>query len=257
MPKKKKTPDVEEILDGNIIEFEKGFAGRAADDLDETIRKLGRYEDEEGTPRPVAETDRETPPAEEDLTARNILRVEIRGDDCEIVCGQIRSKARDRIEGYCRERGLSVSDIWYWEDDVMTRLVGPTWTSWYDVDDFFHETGLLGRTVSSFSITVTVDDEAVEDLNLRKIKTSRIESGSKPAPRKDCVGVTAGTIGEGRYAFELDIEGEFVIGKMEFAFLDLSNFGLEERLLIDVRYDGESMVREEAVVRDLFNVTFL
>ena len=44
---------------------------------------------------------------------------------------------------------------------------------------------------------------------------------------------------------------------MEFAFLDLSNFGLEERLLIDVRYDGESMVREEAVVRDLFNVTFL
>jgi len=85
MPKKKKTPDVEDILDGNISQFEKGFAGRAADDLDETIRKLGRYEDEEVTPRPVAETDREALPAEEDLRARNILRVEIRGDDCEIV----------------------------------------------------------------------------------------------------------------------------------------------------------------------------
>jgi hypothetical protein len=67
MPKKKKTRDVEEILDGNIDQFEKGFTGRDADDLDETIRKLGRYEDEEVTPRPVAETDRETPPAEEDL----------------------------------------------------------------------------------------------------------------------------------------------------------------------------------------------
>jgi hypothetical protein len=139
----------------------------------------------------------------------------------------------------------------------MARLVGPTWTAWYDLDDFFHETGLLGRTVSSFTIAVTVDDKTVEDLNLRKIKTTRIESGSKPAPRRDYVGVTAGTIGEGRYAFELDIDGEFVIGKLEFAFLDLLNFGLEERLLVDVRYDSESMVREEAVVRDLFNVTFL
>jgi hypothetical protein len=257
MPKKKKTRDVEDILDGNIDQFEKGFAGRAADDLDETMRKLGRYEDEEVTPRPVVETDRETPPVEEDLRARNILRVEIHGDDCEIVCGQIRSKAKDRVEEHCRQRGLSVSDIWYWEDDVMARLVGPTWTAWYDVDDFFHETGLLGRTASSFSIVVTVDDKAVDDLNLRKIKTARIASGPKPAPRRDYVGVTAGTIGEGRYAFELDIDGEFVIGKLEIAFLDLSSFGLDERLLVDVRYDGESMVREEAVVRDLFNVTFL
>ena len=257
MPKKKKTRDVEEILDGNIDQFEKGLAGRAADDLDEMIRKLGRYEDEGVTPRPVLETDRETPPAEEDLHARNILRVEIHGDDCEIVCGQIRAKAKDRIEEHCRQSGLAVSDIWYWEDEAMTRFVGPTWTAWYDVDDFFHETGLLGRTASSFSIIVTVDGEAVEDLNTRKIKTTRTESGSKPATRKDHVAVTAGTIGEGRYAFELDIDGEFVIGKLEFAFLDLSNLGLEERLLVDVRYDGESMFREEEVVRDLFTVTFI
>ena len=257
MPKKKKTRDVEEILDGNIDQFEKGLAGQAANDLDEMIRKLGRYEDEEVTPRPVLETDRETPPAEEDLRTRNILRVEIRGDDCEIVCGKIRTKAKERIEEYCRKRALVVSDIWYWEDESMTRLVGPTWTAWYDVDDFFHETGLLGRTASSFSIIVTANGETVEDLNARKIKTTRTESGSKPAPGKDHVAVTAGTIGEGRYAFELDIDGEFVIGKLEFAFLDLLNLGLEERLLVDVRYDGESMFREEEVVRDLFTVTFL
>ena len=257
MPKKKKTRDVEEILDGNIDQFKKGLGGRAGDDLDVMIRKLGRYEDEEVTPRSVLETDRETQPAEEDLRARNILRVEIRGDDCEIVCGKIRTKAKDRIEQYCRQRGLAVSDIWYWEDEAMTRLVGPTWTAWYDVDDFFHETGLLGRTASSFSIIVTVDGEAVEDINARKIKTARTEPGSKPAPGKDHVAVTAGTIGEGRYAFELDIDGEFVTGKLEFAFLDLSNLGIEERLLVDVRYDGESMFREEEVVRDLFTVTFL
>lgn len=257
MPKKKKTRDVEEILDGNIDQFEKGRPGRAADDLDETIRKLGRYEDEEVSPRPVLETDRETPPAEEDLRARNILRVEIRGDDCEIVCGQIRTKVKDRIEEHCRQSGLAVNDIWYWEDDVMASFVGPTWTAWYDVDDFFHETGLLGRTASSFSTIVTVDGATVEDLNARKIKTTRTEPGSKPAPRKDHVAVTAGTIGEGRYAFELDIDGEFVIGKLEFALLDLSNIGLGERLLVDVRYDGESMFREEEVVRDLFTVTFL
>ena len=257
MPKKKKTRDVEDIFDGNIDQFEKGIGGRAGEDLEEMIRKLGRYEDEEVTPRPVLETDRETPPAEEDLRARNILRVEIHGDDCEIVCGQIRTKAKDRIEEHCRQSGLAVSDIWYWEDEAMTRFVGPTWTSWYDVDDFFHETGLLGRTASSFSIIVTVDGEAVEDLNTRKIKTTRTESGSKPATRKDHVAVTAGTIGEGRYAFELDIDGEFVTAKLEFAFLDLSNLGLQERLLVDVRYDGESMYREEEVVRDLFSVTFL
>lgn len=257
MPKRKKTRDVEEILDGNIDQFEKGLGGRAAEDLDETIRKLGRYEDEEVTPRPVLETDRETPPAEEDLRARSILHVEIRGDDCEIVCGQIRSKAKDRIETHCRERGLSPGDIWYWEDDVMRRLVGPTWTAWYDVDDFFHETGLLGRTASSFSITAKLDNEDVEDLNVRKIKTSRMEAGLKPKPRKDHVAVTAGTIGQGSYAFELDIDGEFVIGKLEFVYLDLSNLGIEERLLVDVRYDGESMYPEEAAVRDLFNVTFL
>jgi hypothetical protein len=257
MPKKKKTRDVEEILDGNIDQFEKGLAGRAADDLDEMIRKLGRYEDEGVTPRPVLETDQETPPAEEDLRTRNILRVEIHGEDCEIVCGQIRTKAKDRIEEYCRQSGLAVSDIWYWEDEAMTRFVGPTWTAWYDVDDFFHETGLLGRTASSFSIIVTVDGEVVEDLNTRKIKTTRTESGSKPATRKDHVAVTAGTIGQGRYAFELDIDGEFVAGKLEFAFLDLSNLGLQERLLVDVSYDGESMFREEEVVRELFTVTFL
>ena len=257
MPKKKKTRDVEEILDGNIVQFEKGLGGRSGDDLDEMIRKLGRYEDEEVTPRPVLETDRETPPADEELRARNILRVEIRGDDCEIVCGKIRTKAKNRIEEYCRQRALAVSDIWYWEDEAMTRLVGPNWTAWYDVDDFFHETGLLGRTASSFSITVTVDGATVEDLNARKIKTTRVEPGSKPAPRKDHVVVTAGTIGEGRYAFELDIDGEFVAGKLEFALLDLLNVGLAERLLVDVRYDGESMFREEEVVRDLFTVTFL
>jgi hypothetical protein len=257
MTKKKKTRDVEEILDGNIDQFEKGIGGRAGEDLAEMIRKLGRYEDEEVTPRPVLETDGETPPAEEDLHTRNILRVEIRGDDCEIVCGKIRTKARDRLEAHCRERGLAVSDIWYWEDEAMARLVGPTWTAWYDVDDFFHQSGLLGRTASSFSVSVTVDGEAVEDLNARKIKNTRTESGSKPAPGKDHVAVTAGTIGEGRYAFELDIDGEFVTGKLEFAFLDLSNLGIEERLLVDVRYDGESMLREEQVVRDLFAVTFL
>ena len=257
MPKKKKTRDVEEILDGNIDQFEKGIGGRAGEDLAEMIRKLGRYEDEEVTPRPVLETDRETPPAEEDLRARNILRVEIRGDDCEIVCGKIRTKAKNRIEEYCRQRALAVSDIWYWEDEAMTRLVGPTWTAWYDVDEFFHETGLLGRSASSFSVIVTVDGQSVEDLNARKIKTTRTESGSKPAPGKDHVAVTAGTIGEGRYAFEMDIDGEFVTGKLEFAFLDLSNLGIEERLLVDVRYDGDSMFREEEVVRDLFAVTFL
>jgi hypothetical protein len=69
--------------------------------------------------------------------------------------------------------------------------------------------------------------------------------------------VTAGTIGEGSYVFELDIDGEFVNRKLEFVFLDLSNLGIEERLLIDVRYEGESMYREEAAVRDLFHVTFL
>ncbi len=257
MPKRKKTPDVEEILGGNIEQFEKGIASPADADLDEAIRKLGRYEEEELTPRPVAESDRETPPAEEDLRARNILRVEISGDDCEIVCGQIRSKARDRIEEYCRERGLTVSDIWYWEDDVMTRLVGSTWTAWYDVDDFFHETGLLGRTASSFTINVTLDGQAVEEINVKKIKSSRIAAGSKPSSRKGHVAVTAGTIGEGRYVFELDIDGEMETGKLEFVFLDLSNIGIEERLLIDVRYGGESMYREEAAVRDLFNVTFL
>jgi hypothetical protein len=257
MPKKKKTPDVEEVLDCNIDEFEKGIGGPAAEDLGKTIRKLGQYEDEEVTPRPVLETDEEAPPAEEDLRARNILRVEIRGDDCEIVCGQIRSKARERIEAYCRQRGLDVSDIWYWEDEAMTRLVGPTWIAWYAVDDFFHEAGLLGRTAASFLIDVSVDGQNVGDLNERKIKTSRIEAGAKPTPRKDHVAVTAGTIGEGSYVFELDIDGEFVNRKLEFVFLDLSNLGIEERLLIDVRYDGESMYREEAAVRDLFNVTFL
>lgn len=257
MAKRKKTRDVEDVFDGNIDQFEKGLGGRAAEDLDETIRKLGRYEDEEVTPRPVLDTDRETPPAEEDLRARNILRVEIRGEDCELVCGQVRSKARDRIEAHCRERGLAVSDIWYWEDDVMARLVGPTWSTWYDVDEFFHETGLLGRTPSSFSITVSVDGRTVDDLNERKIKASRLEAGAIPSPRKDYVAVTAGTIGDGRYAFELDIDGEFAAGKLEFVFLDLSNLGIEERLLVDVRYAGESMYREEAAVRDLFAVTFL
>jgi len=257
MPKRKKTPDVEEVLDCNIEEFEKGNDGPAAEDLGKTIRKLGRYEDEEVTPRPVLETDEETQPAEEDLRPRNILRVELSGDDCEIVCGQIRSKARDRIEAYCRERGFSVSDIWYWEDDVMARLVGPTWTVWYDVDDFFHETGLLGRTAASFSIDVSVDGQTVADINERKMKTTRLEAGAKPTPRKDHVAVTAGTIGEGHYVFELDIDGEFVNRKLEFVFLDLSNLGIEERLLIEVRYGGESMYREEAAVRDLFNVTFL
>jgi hypothetical protein len=257
MPKKKTTRDVEEILDCNIDQFEKGNGGPSAEELAKTIRKLGRYEDEEVTPRPVLETDEETQPAEEDLRARNILRVVLSGDDCEIVCGQIRTKARDRIEVYCRKRGFSVSDIWYWEDDVMARLVGPTWTVWHDVDDFFHESGLLGRTAASFSIGVSVDGQTVDDLNERKIKTSRVEAGAKPTPRKDHVAVTAGTMGEGRYVFELDIDGEFVNRKLEFAFLDLSNLGIEERLLIDVRYGGESMYREEAAVRDLFNVTFL
>ena len=257
MQKKKKSRDVEDILDCNIDQFEKGDDGPAAEELGKTIRKLGRYEDEEVTPRPVLETDEEAQPAEEDLRDRNILRVEISGDDCEIVCGQIRSKARDRIEGYCRERGYSVSDIWYWEDDVMARLVGSTWTVWYDVDEFFHETGLLGRTASSFSINVALDGQPVEDLIARKIKTSRIEAGAKPTPRKDHVAVTAGTIGEGHYVFELDIDGEFMNRKLEFVFLDLSHLGIEERLLIDVRYGGESMYREEAAVRDLFNVTFL
>jgi len=257
MPKKKMIRDVEEILDSNIDQFETGIDGPTAGDLEKTIRKLGRYEEDEVTPRPIRETDDEAQPAEEDLRARNILRVEISGDDCEIVCGQIRSKARDRIEAYCRERGFSVSDIWYWEDDVMARLVGSTWTVWYDVDDFFHETGLLGRSASSFSIEVMVDAQPVEDLNARKMKTSRIEAGARPTPRKDHVAVTAGTIGEGQYVFELDIDGEVVNRKLEFVFLDLSNLGIEERLLIDVRYGGESMYRAEAAVRDLFNVTFL
>ncbi len=257
MPKKKKTRDVEEVLNSNIDQFEKGVAGPAAEDLGETIRKLGRYEEEAVTPRPVLETDEETQPAEEDLRARNILRVEIRGDDCEIVCGQIRSKARERVEAYCRQRGLTVSDIWYWEDEVMARLVGQNWIAWYAVDDFFHEAGLLGRSAASFSVDVSVDGQTMDDLNARRIKISRIEAGAEPTPRKDHVAVTAGTIGEGRYVFELDIDGEFVNRKLEFVLLDLSNIGIEERLLIDVRYDGESMYREEAAVRDLFNVTFL
>jgi hypothetical protein len=102
-----------------------------------------------------------------------------------------------------------------------------------------------------------VDGEIVEDLNARKIKSARTEFVAKPAPGKDHVAVTAGTIGEGRYTFELDIDGEFMIGKLEFTFLDLSNLGLEEHLLVDVRYDGETMFREEEVVRDLFAVKFL
>ena len=35
-------------------------------------------------------------------------RVEIRGDDCEIDCGKIRKKAKERIDEYCRQRSLNI-----------------------------------------------------------------------------------------------------------------------------------------------------
>ncbi len=257
MPKKKILPDTDDVIEKRIRRFDKGQDKKAPNDLDGDMEEFGDFGGQDVVPRPVADTDTGPEPAEESLVPRNVLRVEISGTEAEFVCGQIPSAARERVETFCRRRGVAVREIWYGDDERMRQLAGPEWTAWYDVDEFFHGSGLVGRSAESFGLAISFEGETVEDAGTARFKTTRLPAGPPPKPAPGRVAVSAGMVQEGRCAFELDIDGEFEPDKLEFVLLDLSPFGLDEPLLMEIRYDGEPMVDAETEPVDVFDVKFL
>jgi len=256
MPRKKKTkvPDVETVMDRRVERFERGQDELAPGDLDADMREFGDYEGQEVVPRPEPDSDPETPPAEEEYFPRSLLRLEIVGRRAEIVCGSLESAARERVERFAKERGVSVSDIWYDEDEIMRDLV-PSWTAWYDLDQFFHESGMLGYPAQEFALSVRLDGEPVEAVDPARVRSSQLQPGRPPrAPGTSAV--CAGVAGLGRCVFELDIDGEFDPSRLKFVFIDLAPLGIPEKLLTEILYDGKPMAQEEPDDSEFLKVTF-
>jgi hypothetical protein len=277
MEKRKNRESLDDMLREKRGQFESGIDRREDEDLDDMIWDLGGYEDD----APLTERSefaRELPPAEEELTDELdetgeriqqdksvavepdifLLRIEVGGEEMEVVCGRIPNSLKRKLKKECEIEGVDLSDLWY-DDAKMKRIAVNGWNGWYSVDEFYHEIGLTGKNLDAFSIGAFLDGEPIEDFDTDSVKVSQSDTDPQPRVRKNFSAVVAGTLNEGRFIYEQDIEGEFDISKLEFVFTDLSRLGIQNLLLTDVFYDGIPMYYEHEVVRvkDMLDVTIL
>lgn len=277
MRKTKNRQSLDDVLKEKMGKFESGIDRKQDEDLDDLIWDLGGYEDDAPlTER--SEFERELPPIEEELTDELdetgeriqedrsvavepdifLLRIEVGGSEMEVVCGQIPDSLKRKLKKECEIEGVDPADIWY-DDAKMKRIAINSWNGWYSVDDFYHEIGLIGKNLDAFSIGAFLDGEPIEDFDTDSVKIVQADTNPPPRVRKNFSAVVAGTLNEGRFIYEQDIEGEFDISKLEFVFTDLRPLGIEELMLTDVIYDGEPMYYEHEVIRvkDMLDVNIL
>jgi hypothetical protein len=261
MVRKRKEP-LDEIFRDKTEEFDHGSERKRDEDLDESIWELGDYENRE----PLAGEEqefRETVPSEEELFERElrenggipdqgrsdveaapaILKIEITGKDYEIVSGRISGADLDRVVRACDREGLSLADYWY-DAPRMVKVLGGNWKGWYERDDFAHEIGLAWTDPGELDISILLNYESADAVEFSDTHVALSEKIRRPAVKKGEAAVTAGSVSEARYYFELEIEGEFEADKLEFILKDLKEIGIDVPLLADVVYDGETMRQE-------------
>ncbi len=275
MPKKRKRERVDDLIRDKQEQFESGREGKVDPDLDEEIWQMGSFEPDAPLDE-RKEFEKEAPPIEEELNEEldekgekapepaelepeiALLRIEISGDQMEVVCGQVSDSLRKRLEKECEIERTDLADIWY-DEDKMKWISTNGRYAWYNVDDVYHEIGLVGNDLEVLTLSGYINGEPIEDLDTDSIQVIKSEISPRPKARKDYSLVVAGTLNEGRFIYEQDIEGEFDISKLEFVFTDLKSLGITERLLTEVRYDGEPMYYEHEVttVKDMLDVRIM
>ncbi|MFB3925042.1 MAG: hypothetical protein ACE14T_03230 [Syntrophales bacterium] len=274
MARKSRRERLDDFFKDKAEEFERGIDRERDDDLDGLIWELGDYENREPISGEESEF-KELIPAEEELVDKEIdeygieteerllepvqalLKIEISGDNYEIVCGRISEALLRKLRKYCEKTGISLSNAWY-DDKVMKKIAGKSWVAWHERDEFVHEIGLGGRGVDAFDLSVFIDYEQIEDLETDSIRVS-LERMQKPVVGKGEATVAAGSVHEATYNFELEINEEFDIRKLEFVFKDFSALGFPEPLLVDITYDGEAMYfeYENGLLKDMLDVKII
>ena len=275
MARKRKRETIDDLIKDKQEQFESGRERKVDPDLDDEIWNMGSFENDAPLDE-RSEFEKEVPAIEEDLNEEldekgdkapepaelepeiALLRIEMGGDEMEVVCGQISKGLKKRVEKECEIERTDVADIWY-DEDKMKRMSANGRYAWYNVDDVYHEIGLVGKDLDAFTIAGFINGEPIEDLDTDSVSIIKSDIHPRPKPRKDCSLVVAGTLNEGRFVYEQDIEGDFDLSKLEFVFTDLKALGIQERLLTEIRYDGEPMYYEHEVttVKDMLDVRFI
>jgi hypothetical protein len=274
MARRRNREPVDDLLKDKESEFERGMDRKEDEDLDEFIWEQGDYENKEPLEEERTEFEGQPDPAEEELSdevdekgirvremaavlepEKILLRIEISGDEMEVVCGQIPASLKKRLDRECQIEKADIEDIWY-DDDKMKRIAMGSWSAWYNVDEFYHEIGLIGKDTHKFMISAFLDEEPIEDMETDVIRTVIWDGSPNPRPRKDCLVIVAGTLNEGRFIYEQDVEADFDVSKLEFFFTDLRKYGIAEYLLSEIRYDGVPMYyeHEEFTIKDMLDV---
>ncbi|MDD5168696.1 MAG: hypothetical protein PHN75_07755 [Syntrophales bacterium] len=266
--------------------FERGEDYEHDSELDEMICDFGDYENEE--PLQEAGAFKKKVPQEEELVEKEMvhtdrgrtnlkereyigdkepidgklvdirpLRIEIDANNAEIVCGQISVTKKNKLEAYCRESEVTVSDIWY-DDGTMAAVMGKKWQAWYKVDNSFHEIGIINDDLKPHAIKLYLDDEPLGDVDMDLISIY-CEEIPKPKSKKACISVTAGVVNEAKYTFGLEISDDFDPKKLSFHYKDLTKIGLTKMLLTDVRYGNRVMdfSHQDYENEDVLDVAFI
>src|SRR3974390_2603961 len=120
MPRKRKRENIDDVLNDNIDQFETGIDREEDEDLDDLIWNLGGFEDDAPLDE-RSEFEKGKPPVEEDLIEEideegekvepvatdqfdqelSLLRIEISGEQMEVVCGPILNALKKRLEREC------------------------------------------------------------------------------------------------------------------------------------------------------------
>ena len=253
---------IDALINEKIETFDSGEDKAHDHDLDRTIWELGDYENEE--PPQDASEFKEEAPIEEELVKKELihtdrgrtylkepefvgnaeavkdklvesrpLRIEIEGDEYEIVCGMISLAKKKKLDEYCLKNDITVSDIWY-DNGLIAPIMGKKWQSWYKIDDVFHEMALCIENVKLLSMQFYFDDETLDDIDpdLMSIHCGIIP---KPKVKKGCVAITAGVTKEVKHIFTMEIGGDFEPHKLVFFYKDLKTLGIDKYLLSEVR----------------------
>jgi hypothetical protein len=275
-----------ELFDEKMEEFESGEDKEHDKDLDQMIWELGDFENE--VPPQDAQEFKADAPIEEELVEKTMqqseggrvhlkepeylgdrepvkgklievrpLRIEMAGEDCEIVCGLISMSRKKKIEAYCLGNDVTLSDIWY-QDEIMSPLMGKRWRGWFKVDQFVHERGLGCRNATPFKMDFYFDDELVEEVDL-DVARDRYELVPKPKPKTGCAALASGLCNDAKYIFKLDLADDFEPRKLTFHYKDLKNIGIDMLLLTEVRYANRVMSdnHEDYGNEDVLDVVFL
>lgn len=180
------------------------------------------------------------------------LSIEISGYKDELVISAIPRKFLARVVRHCYGKNNTpyfahncFKGVLYFDEGLARKFAqseGYDWNGWWEEKDFHHRAAYLFEENLRIEVKTGGEPETVYPSQISRSETPVPMSPLLPKIGDDKVLMMMGSVDKGTQTFVLDgFEGEFDPSKLTVSMETFSDFGLDDKLVTGLSYDGRNL----------------